>query len=130
MDELEDIKRRKLEEMMKKAQGPVMPSAPFEVTDATLDEAVRKYPALVVDFWAGWCQPCKMIAPVIDALARDYAGTVAFAKLDVDRNQRSAVRYQAMSIPTLLFFKDGKLVDRVVGALPRQAIEARVRAIL
>jgi thioredoxin 1 len=130
MDELEEIKRKKLAEMMKKAQGPEMPSTPFEVTDATLEEAIRKYPALVVDFWATWCQPCRMVAPVIDSLAKDYAGKVAFAKLDVDRNQRSAMRYQAMSIPTLLFFKEGRHVDRVVGALPRPALEARVRRLL
>lgn len=97
------------------------------VTDATFAQEVEQASGLtVVDFWATWCGPCRMIAPILDQLAEDYAGRVKIAKLDVDSNQQTAMRFNVRSIPMLLFFKDGKVVDQVVGAVPRQAIESKV----
>ena len=99
------------------------------VTDGDFDQQVEKADGLtVVDFWATWCGPCRMIAPILDQLAVDYAGQgVKIAKLDVDANIKTATRFNVRSIPMLLFFKDGKVVDQIVGAVPRQAIEAKLK---
>jgi len=95
----------------------------LELTEATFDDTVKKFPLLVVDCWAEWCAPCRMLTPVIEELARDYQGKIAFGRLNVDDNQSVAARYQVMSIPTLLIFKNGVLVDQKVGALPRNMLE-------
>jgi len=100
-----------------------VPTRPVTLTDRNFDQAVQKYPMLVVDCWAEWCAPCRIVAPVIEELARDYQGQIVFGKLDVDRNREVAGRYQIMSIPTLLIFKGGQLVGAKVGALPRHALE-------
>ena len=98
-----------------------------EVNDGTFATEIEGHAGLaMVDLWATWCAPCRMIAPIIEQLAVDYAGKVKVAKLDVDHNQRTAARFNVRSIPTILFFKDGKVVDQVVGALPRQALEAKI----
>jgi thioredoxin 2 len=97
------------------------------VTDATFAEEVeRAQLPVLVDLWAPWCGPCRMLAPAIDALAVDMAGRVRFAKLNVDENQQTAARFRADSIPLLLIFKDGKLVDRLVGLMPRDEIAKRL----
>ena len=95
----------------------------LELTDATFDAAMRDHQLLVVDCWAVWCGPCRMVAPVIEELARDYAGRVTFAKLDVDRNRATAARFNIQSIPTILIFKNGRLVDQKLGAMPRAMLE-------
>lgn len=100
-------------------------SKPVEVTDATFDQFVKDNPKVVVDCWAAWCAPCRMLTPIIDALAEDKPD-IKFAKLNVDQNRAIPMRYGIMSIPTLLYFKDGALVDKTLGALPRTAIEARL----
>ena len=100
-------------------------SKPVEVSDATFDEFIKNNPKVVVDCWAAWCAPCRMIAPVIDALAAEKKD-IKFAKLDVDRNRAVPMKYGIMSIPTLLYFKNGVLVDKTLGALPKAAIEARL----
>ena len=98
------------------------------VTDETFETEVEKHGGLtVVDFWATWCAPCRMIAPILDQLASEYKGKVKVAKLDVDQNVRTATRFNVRSIPTLLFFKDGKLVDQVVGAVPKPALDAKFK---
>ncbi len=100
-------------------------SKPVEVTDASFDELVKNNPKVVVDCWAAWCAPCRMLPPIIDELAEEKTD-VKFAKLDVDKNRAVPSRYGIMSIPTLLYFKDGQLVDKTLGALPKQAIESRL----
>ena len=98
------------------------------VTDETFESEVEKNGGLtVVDFWATWCAPCRMIAPILDQLAVEYTGKVKVTKLDVDQNVRTATRFNVRSIPTLLFFKNGKLVDQVVGAVPRPALESKFK---
>ena len=100
-------------------------SKPVEVTDANFDEFVKNNQKVVVDCWAAWCAPCRMLAPTIDALAEEKP-EIKFAKLDVDKNRAVPSRYGIMSIPTLLYFKNGELVDKTLGALPKPAIEARL----
>ncbi len=100
-------------------------SKPVEVTDASFDEFVKNNPKVVVDCWAAWCAPCRMLTPIIDELAEERTD-VKFAKLDVDKNRAVPSKYGIMSIPTILYFKDGQLVDKTLGALPKQAIESRL----
>jgi thioredoxin 1 len=95
------------------------------VTEATFEDEIERYPGLaIVDFWATWCTPCRAIAPILDQIATERAGEVKVAKLDVDTNVRTMVRFNVRSAPTLLFFKHGELVDRIVGAVPKKRIEA------
>lgn len=96
------------------------------VTDQTFETEIEKHDGLaVVDFWAAWCGPCRMIAPILDQLATEFAGKVKVAKLDVDSNVKTSSRFNVRSIPTLLFFKNGKLVDTVVGVWPKPQLEQK-----
>ena len=94
----------------------------LELNSKNLEEAIKNNPSLVVDCWAPWCGPCRMMSPVIEELATDLKGRVTFGKLNTDENQDIAQRYQVQAIPTLLIFKDGKLADRKVGALPKKVL--------
>ena len=108
---------------------PVRDSKPVVITDQTFEREVlqaRGQPVLV-DCWAPWCGPCRMIAPVMDQLAAESQGQYRIAKLNVDENPQTASRFQIASIPTMLIFKDGKLIDRIIGAQPKQAIAERLR---
>jgi thioredoxin 1 len=99
-----------------------------EVTDDTFSGAVEGGAGLVlVDFWAEWCGPCRAIAPTLEQLAETYSGRVTIGKLDVDANPRTPMRFNVRSIPTLLFFKNGKHVDTVVGAVPKSALDAKIQ---
>jgi len=99
-----------------------------EVTDENFGAEVEQGSGLVlVDFWAEWCGPCKMIAPTLEQLAMEYAGKLTIAKLDVDANQRTSMRFNVRSIPSLLFFKDGKHVDTVVGLVPKAVLSERIQ---
>jgi thioredoxin len=104
-------------------------SKPTVVTDQTFDREVLQATGqpVLVDYWAPWCGPCRMIAPVLDQLAAESQGRYRIAKLNVDENPQVASRYQIASIPTMLIFKDGKIVDRLIGVQPKQAIEERLR---
>jgi len=125
MDELEEIRMRKLEEL-KRGIGIEEKNKPLKATDANIDEMLEKNRLLLVDFWAEWCGPCRMIAPVIEGIAKEYAGRLTVAKLNVDENPQTAMRFQTMSIPTIILFKEGKLAERIVGAAPKGMIEARL----
>jgi len=102
----------------------------LDLTDANFDQMIEAYPLMVVDCWAPWCAPCRMVAPVIEELARDYQGKIAFGKLTVDNNQAVPARFGNMSIPTLLIFKNGQLADQKVGAVPKQALEGDLAKLL
>ena len=98
------------------------------VTDATFRDEVEKADGLtLIDFWAVWCGPCRMVAPIVEQLAHEYSGKLKVLKLDVDSNMQTSARFNIRSIPSLLFFKDGKLVDTVVGAVPKQFLERKVQ---
>jgi len=99
-----------------------------EVNDGNFATEIQQHDGLaMVDFWATWCAPCRMIAPIVEALATEFAGQVKIAKLDVDHNPRTAAQFNVRSIPTILFFKNGQLIDQVVGAVPRPALEAKIK---
>jgi len=128
--DIEQIRQKKKAEMkdrMKQGKSDSWPAAPVNVTDNDFDDAVRKYPKLVVDCWAPWCGPCRMLSPTIEAMAKGQSGKVVFAKLNTDENYGTTGRFRISGIPTLLFFKDGSLVDKVVGAAPREMIEDKIR---
>jgi thioredoxin 1 len=99
---------------------------PVDVTDATSKEIIQSHPLVVVDCWAPWCGPCHMVAPVIEELSKDYAGKILFGKLNVDENPQVGMQYEIMSIPTLLVFKNGKLVDKIIGAMSKQMLEPKI----
>jgi len=105
-------------------------AAPIELSDANFDEFVKVNPVAIIDFWAVWCMPCKVIAPYVEDLAKKYAGRVAFGKVDADANQGKMMQYGIMGVPTLLFFKNGKMVDSIVGAHPKADIETKLKKYL
>jgi len=103
----------------------------LKVEDASWDSEVMKAPELVmVDFWAVWCGPCQMVAPIVDELANEYAGKVKVRKLNTDENPEVAGRYQVMSIPTILFFKNGQVVEKLVGARPKRQFKEMIDQLL
>lgn len=132
-DEIEDIRRKKKLEMLdrlgkrdKPEEKTEAPDKPIELDDGSMDGAIQSYPLLVVDCWAPWCAPCRMIAPVVEQLAKKYKGRIAFGKLNVDYCQRTAARFQIMSIPALLVFKNGNHIDTIIGAMGAGPLEQRL----
>ena len=100
-------------------------------TTATWDEEVIKHEGVVmVDFWAVWCGPCRMIAPTVEELAKEYAGKVKVVKLNTDENPEVASQYKIMGIPTIIFFKNGEKVDQVVGAVPKEQMKSKLDSFL
>jgi thioredoxin 1 len=100
----------------------------LELTDATFDETLKSDKPVLVDFWAEWCGPCKMIGPVVEELAKDYEGKAVIAKLNVDENPQVTARFGVRSIPTLLVFKNGQIVDKQVGAVPKSVLAGKLQA--
>ncbi|HET8654343.1 MAG TPA: thioredoxin [Longimicrobiaceae bacterium] len=99
------------------------------ITDDNFEQEIQGNEGLsLVDFWAAWCGPCRMVAPIVEQLATDYKGQLKVGKVDVDANQRTAAQFGIRSIPTILFFKDGQLVDNVVGAVPKPVLEQKIKA--
>lgn len=107
-----------------------MPDSPINITDGNFDSIIRKYPLVLIDFWAAWCHPCKMVEPIIEALAKENAGKLVCAKLNVDENPQTAAKFRIMSIPTLMLFKDGKHVDTLIGVVPKSRLDDRIKAYL
>lgn len=128
-DELEAIKQKKLAELQKMAATKAMMSSltePIVLTDSNFSREVAKYPVMLVDFWAPWCGPCRMVSPIIEQLAKEYSGRVAFGKVNVDENQLIAGSFGIQSIPTMIIFKGGKTVDVMIGVLPKGQIETKL----
>jgi len=131
-EELNEIRKRKMEQLKRelmnggnKMEG-IFPNEPVTITDADIDDAIKKYETIVVDCWAPWCGPCRMVGPVIDELAKELQGKVVFGKLNVDENPETSMKHKIMSIPTLLVFKNGNLVERLVGAHPKEELKKKL----
>ncbi|MBP1640923.1 MAG: trxA [Bacteroidetes bacterium] len=101
-----------------------------EITDSNFDELVKSNKVVIVDFWAEWCGPCRMVAPILEELEKHFKDQVFIGKLNVDDNPESPEKYLIRNIPTILLFKDGELADKVVGALPKQALQTKIEALI
>lgn len=129
--EVEKINKKKFEEMMQQ-RSREQPDGennlnwkPISLTDATFSSEVARHPLMVVDFWASWCGPCRLIGPVIEELAGEYSGRVAFGKVNVDENPRISQSFGIQSIPTILVFRNGQPVDGIIGAVPKAQIASK-----
>jgi thioredoxin 1 len=128
--EIQEINRRKTEELLRaRQQRHKLQSiaTPVALTNSSFLREIQGHELTVVDFWAPWCGPCRMLAPIIEELARDYSGKVFFGKLNVDENPLTSNMFQVKSIPTILIFKDGKAVDGIIGVVPRSQIESKLK---
>ncbi len=103
-------------------------SKPVEITDDSFDKITKEHPLVVVDCWAPWCGPCRMIGPIIDQIADEMEGKIVFGKLNVDENQETTARFGIMSIPTILVMKNGKEAERIVGFNAKNALTAKLEA--
>ncbi len=130
MDEIEEIKKKKVKELMDKMEiEKNFPDGPVKVGANNFASFVSKYPSVVVDCWTEWCGPCKMVSPIIKSLSKDYKGKIVFGKMNTDENQRLAMQFGITAIPTLLVFKDGKMIDNIIGAMPKEILEKRLTKI-
>lgn len=133
MNEIEEIRKRKLKEYTNsylkggKKMEENQPNTPLKITDADMEDTIKKYDTIVIDCWAPWCGPCRMVGPVIDELAKEMQGKIVFGKLNVDENPQTSQKHQIMSIPTLLIFKDGNLVDKFIGAMPKDSLKQKLQ---
>jgi len=136
LDELDEIRKKKMEKMMSEMNKPgeepevQLPDKPVVINDGSIDSAVGQYPLFILDCWAEWCGPCRMVGPVIEQLAKEMKGSVVFGKLNVDENMKTANKYRISAIPTMLVFKNGKLIDKIVGAYPKAALASKIQKYL
>lgn len=125
-EELKIIREKKLRELKEKMEHQNVAGSVIEVSEMRMAEILASHPALVIDFWAEWCGPCKRLAPAIEELAQEFAGTVTFGKCNTDQNQQIAMKLNISAIPNIVFFSHGKMVDRIIGAYPKEAIREKV----
>ena len=125
--EMDRIKKAKILAMLEQAQKEKLNSKPIILTDTNFNSEIAENNLFVVDFWAPWCGPCRMVGPLIEELASEYSGKVTFGKLNVDDNKMVPIRFGVRGIPTLIIFKDGKVVDSVVGACSKSQIESKFK---
>jgi thioredoxin 1 len=129
-NELNDILARKKNELIAKTQEKSNSNiaSPIILTDSNFNQTVEKYPLIVVDFWAPWCGPCRMVSPILEQLASELAGKVVFGKLNVDENPRIASTFGIRSIPTISIFKNGRAIDGFVGAASKSQMQSKIMA--
>ncbi len=125
--DIEQIRKEMLHNMMSNDKASEASNVkPMELTDSNFVEEVTKADLMVVDFWAAWCGPCQFVSPIIEELASDYAGKVSFGKLNVDENPMVSQQFMIRSIPTIMFFKNGKMVDAQIGAVPKPFLQQKI----
>lgn len=127
--DIDKIRQKIMRDLMSNT-NPRPQASPIELNDRTFVSEVSKEGVMVVDFWAPWCGPCRFVSPIVEELARDYAGKARFGKVNVDENPVVSSKFDIRSIPTIMFFKNGKPVDMQIGAVPRQMLEAKLRRLL
>jgi thioredoxin 1 len=132
--ELEELLKKKIKQIMSTSKGmqenqKTQEELIVHLDSNTFDNFIKSHKVAVIDFWAEWCAPCIILAPIIEELAKDYP-QVGFGKVNSDENQDIAARYGVMSLPTVIFFKDGEPIDEVIGAVPREEIEIRIKELL
>ena len=126
--EIEKMKLLKIAAMLERAKAEAnQPKKPIIITDANFSTEVGKHKLMLVDFWAPWCGPCRMVGPVLEQLAEEYAGKVTFGKINVDENRMVPGHFGVQSIPTMIIFKDGHPVDTIVGACSKSQLESKLR---
>lgn len=128
IEELEAIRRKKLESLKHESynkKGVEKMSSATEVKDSTFDDFVKANKIVIIDCWAPWCGPCRSLAPIIEDLAKEFEGKIAFGKLNTDENESIPMRFNISAIPTLLVFKNGEMVDRIVGAGNKEFMKAK-----
>lgn len=130
MDELEAIRKKKMEQIIRKKELESYPDKPITVADADFNQFISKYPLVVVDCWAEWCAPCRMLAPTIDELAVEYRGKIVFGKLNTDNNRVTAMQYRISSIPAMLVFKNGNFAGQIIGAVPKEQIMQQLQPLM
>ena len=123
--ELEIIRQKMIREIMVRGERMTV-DHPVEVNESNFDQFLKEHPKVVVDCWAPWCGPCRAIAPMVEKFAKKYAGDIVFAKLNTDQNPKLAMKYRIMSIPTLMIFKNGKLVGNIIGLRAESALEKNI----
>lgn len=130
--ELDQIRKRKMDLLKKqyitgeKYMEKNSHNIPININDADFDVTIKKYNLVVIDFWAAWCGPCRIMTPVINELAKEMQAKIVFCKINVDENPVTSLKYKIMSIPTLLVFKNGSLVDRIIGAYPKEELKNKL----
>jgi len=124
--ELDGIREKRMTELKGKLERQGVSGSVITIDQLHIKDALRDHPALVIDFWAEWCGPCRRVGPAIEELAQEFAGKVTFGKCNTDENQQLARELSISAIPNIVFFSHGKMVDRVIGAYPKEAIREKV----
>ena len=129
-EELKLINEKKMKELQQLVNEKELLKTikePITLSDSTFFETINKFPLMLVDFWAPWCGPCRMMSPIVDQIGRDYPGKLALGKINVDKNQLIARQFSVSSIPTLILFKRGKLLNKIIGAVSKNRINEMVK---
>ena len=129
-EEISALMNKKMKDLQRKFNALIelkKINKPIILSDSNFDIEKSKYPLLLVDFWASWCGPCKVVLPIIEQLAQEYTGKVVFAKINVDENPILSKKFGIQSIPTMILFKYGEVIDIIIGALPKGQIESKLR---
>jgi thioredoxin 1 len=124
--ELDEIREKRMAALKEKMERQSVAGSVITVDQLHFGDLLRQHPALVVDFWAEWCGPCRRVGPVIGELAQEFAGKVTFGKCNTDENQQLSGQLNISAIPNIVFFSHGQLVDRVIGAYPKEAIREKI----
>lgn len=124
--ELDEIRERRMAALKEKMEQQSVAGGVITVDQLHISDLLKQHPALVIDFWAEWCGPCRKVGPVIEELAQEFAGKVTFGKCNTDENQQLARQLDISAIPNIVFFSNGRMVDRVIGAYPKEAIREKI----